>query len=223
MIDRKDDLSLNKMAKQLNISRKSLQMTLKNELGLRSYRLLSGQILADQAKQNWMGKPKKLREFFKIPNLEKAVIQFCNSISGAAANSKEWSSTFRQNTDSLHFYEFCKGNSPESRLRVARIASSNVVVDTEPEMKPETSTDSYPLTNGGQIFSCWWLTWGNNMQENDRRIYGYNKGASQCTGNPPTLLLAERLTEKLANIRRSAIRFFKYYLINNIYGAVLTS
>ncbi|EYB96265.1 hypothetical protein Y032_0152g2893 [Ancylostoma ceylanicum] len=53
------------MAKQLNISRKSVQMTVKNELGLRSYRLLSGQILADQAKQNWKGKRKKLREFFK--------------------------------------------------------------------------------------------------------------------------------------------------------------
>ncbi|EYB93988.1 hypothetical protein Y032_0177g622 [Ancylostoma ceylanicum] len=58
------------MAKQLNISRKSVQMTAKNELGLRSYRLLSGQILADQAKQNWKEKRKKPREFFKVRRIE---------------------------------------------------------------------------------------------------------------------------------------------------------
>ncbi|EYC29115.1 hypothetical protein Y032_0006g2796 [Ancylostoma ceylanicum] len=70
MTDRKDDLSLKQMAKQLNISRKSVQMTVKNELGLWSYRLLSGQILADQAKQNWKEKRKKLREFFKVRRIE---------------------------------------------------------------------------------------------------------------------------------------------------------
>ncbi|EPB74271.1 Tub family protein [Ancylostoma ceylanicum] len=35
-IDRKDDMGLNQMAKQLNISRKFVQMTVKNELGLRT-------------------------------------------------------------------------------------------------------------------------------------------------------------------------------------------
>ncbi|EYC02122.1 hypothetical protein Y032_0102g3501 [Ancylostoma ceylanicum] len=69
-IDRKDELSLNQMAKQLNISRKSVQMTVKNELGLRSYRLLNGQVLADQTKQNWKEKRKKLREFFKVRRIE---------------------------------------------------------------------------------------------------------------------------------------------------------
>ncbi|EYC29274.1 hypothetical protein Y032_0006g2879 [Ancylostoma ceylanicum] len=72
-IDRKDGLSLNQMAKQLNISRKSVQMTVKNELGLRSYRLLSGQILDDHAKQNWKEKRKKLREFFKVRRIEDAL------------------------------------------------------------------------------------------------------------------------------------------------------
>ena len=69
-IDRKDDLSLNKMAKQLNISRKSVQMIVKNELGLRSYRLLNGQVPTDQAKQNRKEKCKKLREFFKVRQIE---------------------------------------------------------------------------------------------------------------------------------------------------------
>ena len=69
-IDRKDDLSLNKMAKQLNISRKSVQMIVKNELGLRSYRLFNGQVLTDQAKQNRKEKCKKLREFFKVRRIE---------------------------------------------------------------------------------------------------------------------------------------------------------
>ncbi|EYC35706.1 hypothetical protein Y032_0997g3342 [Ancylostoma ceylanicum] len=61
------------MAKQLNISRESVQMTVKNELGLRSYRLLSGLILVDQAKQNWKEKCKKLREFFKMRRIEDAL------------------------------------------------------------------------------------------------------------------------------------------------------
>ncbi|EYB95535.1 hypothetical protein Y032_0159g3320 [Ancylostoma ceylanicum] len=71
-IDRKDDLSLNQMAKQLNISRKSIQMTVKNELGLLSI-VLSGQILAGQAKQNWKEKRKKLWEFFKVRRIEDAL------------------------------------------------------------------------------------------------------------------------------------------------------
>ncbi|EYC13292.1 hypothetical protein Y032_0044g1085 [Ancylostoma ceylanicum] len=72
-IDRKDDLSLNQMAKHLDVSRKSVQMAVKNELRLRSYRLLSGQIVADQAKQNRKEKRKKLREFFKVRRIEDAL------------------------------------------------------------------------------------------------------------------------------------------------------
>ncbi|VDM81654.1 unnamed protein product [Strongylus vulgaris] len=61
-IDRKDGLSLNKMAKQLDIFCSSVQLT----LGLRSYRLFNGQVLTDQAKHNRKEKCKKLREFFKV-------------------------------------------------------------------------------------------------------------------------------------------------------------
>ncbi|EYC38951.1 hypothetical protein Y032_0685g1523 [Ancylostoma ceylanicum] len=69
-IDRKDDLSLNQMAKQLNISRKTVQMIVNNELGLRSYRLLNGQVFTDQAKENRKEKCKKLWEFFKVRRIE---------------------------------------------------------------------------------------------------------------------------------------------------------
>ena len=69
-IDRKDDLSLNQMTKQLNISRKTLQMIVKNNLGLRSYRLPNGQVLTDQAKQNRKEKCKKLRELFTVRRIE---------------------------------------------------------------------------------------------------------------------------------------------------------
>ncbi|EYC21980.1 hypothetical protein Y032_0018g3644 [Ancylostoma ceylanicum] len=40
-IDRKDYMSLDEMAKQLKISRKAVQIRVKNELGLRSYRPLN--------------------------------------------------------------------------------------------------------------------------------------------------------------------------------------
>jgi len=69
-IMRKDDLSLNKMAKSLKISRQSVQSVVKNELELRSYRLFNGQILNDQAKQNRKEKCKKLRDFFKVRRVE---------------------------------------------------------------------------------------------------------------------------------------------------------
>lgn len=69
-IERKDDRSLNKMAKQLQISRFSVQSIVKNELGLRSYRLLNGQVLTDQAKQNRKEKCKKLRAFFKLRRID---------------------------------------------------------------------------------------------------------------------------------------------------------
>ncbi|RCN29955.1 hypothetical protein ANCCAN_24282 [Ancylostoma caninum] len=69
-IDRKDDLILNQMAKQLNISRKTLQMIVKNNLGLQSYCLLNGQVLTDQAKQNRKEKCKKLRELFMMRRIE---------------------------------------------------------------------------------------------------------------------------------------------------------
>lgn len=67
---RKDDLSLNKMAKSLKISRQSVQSIVKNELELRSYRLFNGQVLNDQAKQNRKEKCKKLRDFFKVRRIE---------------------------------------------------------------------------------------------------------------------------------------------------------
>uniref|UniRef100_A0A0N5BZM4 Transposase n=1 Tax=Strongyloides papillosus TaxID=174720 RepID=A0A0N5BZM4_STREA len=69
-IERKDDRSLIKMAKELKISRKSVQMIVKNELGLRSYRPLNGQVLTEQAKQNRKEKCKKLRDFFKVRRKE---------------------------------------------------------------------------------------------------------------------------------------------------------
>ncbi|EYB81579.1 hypothetical protein Y032_0379g331 [Ancylostoma ceylanicum] len=60
------------------------------------------------------------------------------------------------------------------------------------------------------------------------KAVGYCVEVAQC-GKVPGISLrkglvnavAERLTEKMANIRRSAIRFFKYYLINNPYGGNL--
>ncbi|CAJ0961082.1 unnamed protein product, partial [Mesorhabditis belari] len=69
-IERKDGRSLNKMAKQLQISRFSVQSIVKNELELRSYRLLNGQVLTDQAKQNRKEKCKKLRAFFKVRRID---------------------------------------------------------------------------------------------------------------------------------------------------------
>ncbi|KIH68836.1 hypothetical protein ANCDUO_00824 [Ancylostoma duodenale] len=71
-IDQKDDLrlNLNQMAKPLNISGKSVQMMVKNKLGLRSYHLLIGRVLTDQTKQNRKIKCKKLREFFTVRRIE---------------------------------------------------------------------------------------------------------------------------------------------------------
>ncbi|RCN47102.1 hypothetical protein ANCCAN_06825 [Ancylostoma caninum] len=57
------------------------------------------------------------------------------------------------------------------------------------------------------------------------KAVGYCVEIAQCGKVPEVSLrkglvnaVAERLTEKMAVIRRSAIRFFKYYLINNAYG-----
>uniref|UniRef100_A0A7I4Y9Q6 HTH psq-type domain-containing protein n=1 Tax=Haemonchus contortus TaxID=6289 RepID=A0A7I4Y9Q6_HAECO len=69
-IDRKDDRSLNKMAEQLKISRNPIQMIVKNELGLRSYRILNGPALTEKAKQSRKEKCKKLLEFSEVRRLE---------------------------------------------------------------------------------------------------------------------------------------------------------
>ncbi|XGW33729.1 hypothetical protein V3C99_017845, partial [Haemonchus contortus] len=69
-IDRKDDRSLNKMAEQLKISRNPIQMIVKNELGLRSYRILNGHALTEKAKQSRKEKCKKLLEFSEVRRLE---------------------------------------------------------------------------------------------------------------------------------------------------------
>ena len=65
-IERNDGVSLNRMAKALEISRKSVQMIVRNELGLKSYRLHQGQFLIDQAKKNRIERCKKLRAFFGV-------------------------------------------------------------------------------------------------------------------------------------------------------------
>lgn len=69
-INRNDGISVNKLAGDLKISRKSAQLIIKNELGLRSYRMLNGQVLTDQAKKNRKEICKNLRNFFKVRRLE---------------------------------------------------------------------------------------------------------------------------------------------------------
>lgn len=69
-ITRNDEVSLNKMAKDLQISRSTLQSIVHNDLSLRSYRLFNGQVLTDQAKQNRKEKCKKLCDFFKVRRIE---------------------------------------------------------------------------------------------------------------------------------------------------------
>lgn len=69
-IKRNDELSLNKMAAELKISRGSLQNIVKNELKLRSYRLRQGQYLTDAAKANRLQKCKNLLKFFQVRRFE---------------------------------------------------------------------------------------------------------------------------------------------------------
>lgn len=69
-ITRNDGVSLNQMAKNLQISRSSLQTIVHNDLNLRSYRLYKGQFLTDQAKLNRKEKCKNLCDFFKVRRIE---------------------------------------------------------------------------------------------------------------------------------------------------------
>lgn len=69
-INRNDGVSMNKMSKDLKISRHSVQSIVHNELGLKSYRLLSGQVLNDKMKQNRLDKCKKLQDFFIMHRVE---------------------------------------------------------------------------------------------------------------------------------------------------------
>lgn len=69
-IIRNDGVSLNNMAKNLQMARSTLQSIVHNELNLRSYRLLNGQVLTDQSKQNRKEKCKKLLEFFKVRRIQ---------------------------------------------------------------------------------------------------------------------------------------------------------
>lgn len=69
-ITRNDGVSLNKMAKSLGMARSTLQSIVHNDLGLKSYRLLNGQQLTDQAKQKRLEKCKELKKFFRVRRLE---------------------------------------------------------------------------------------------------------------------------------------------------------
>lgn len=64
-IRRNDGLSINRMASNLGISRTSAQRIVKDNLGMRSYRLLQGQTLTEPAKEQRLVKAKKLLTFFK--------------------------------------------------------------------------------------------------------------------------------------------------------------
>ena len=69
-IDRNDERSLGKMAKELKISDWSVRNIVKKELGLCSYRLRQGQFLTDDAKFNRIQKAKRLLCFFKTARIE---------------------------------------------------------------------------------------------------------------------------------------------------------
>lgn len=69
-IKRNDEISLNQIAKSLNISRESTQRIVKKELGLRSYRLHQGQFLTDTSKAQRLQKCKKLLQFFSMRRVE---------------------------------------------------------------------------------------------------------------------------------------------------------
>ena len=69
-IDRNDERSLNQMAKELKISRGSVQNIVKKKLGLRSYRLSKGQFLTDELKASRLQKSKHLLQFFKTARIE---------------------------------------------------------------------------------------------------------------------------------------------------------
>ncbi|VDL79748.1 unnamed protein product [Nippostrongylus brasiliensis] len=62
-IQRNGELSLNKIASDLNISRCSVQNIVKNELGLGSYRIYRGQALTDLPKRDKLEKCRKLLDF----------------------------------------------------------------------------------------------------------------------------------------------------------------
>ena len=69
-IDRNDGVSLNKMAKSLGVARSSVQLIVKKELGLRSYRLFKGQKLTDFAKAKRLEKCKELLKIFEVRRIE---------------------------------------------------------------------------------------------------------------------------------------------------------
>lgn len=69
-IDRNDGVSMNRIASTLGISRTSVQKIVKNELGLRSYRLLSGQYLSEESKASRLKKCRELLKIFAVRRVE---------------------------------------------------------------------------------------------------------------------------------------------------------
>ena len=69
-IGRNDSISLNKIAQSLRIARSSVKSIVRNELKLRSYRLLKGHQLTYEPKMHRLKKCKESLKMFKVRRLE---------------------------------------------------------------------------------------------------------------------------------------------------------
>jgi transposase len=65
-IEQNDGVSLNQIASSLGISRRTIQNIVKNDFGLKSYRLCRGQYLSDRSKKNRLEKCKKILRQLEI-------------------------------------------------------------------------------------------------------------------------------------------------------------
>lgn len=72
-INRNDGLSMNKVASDLQIARSTVQNIVKKEFGFRSYRLLTGQTLTDNAMINRAQKARKLLRTLTSRRLDKVL------------------------------------------------------------------------------------------------------------------------------------------------------